>query len=108
MKRGDRQTLALRYLKEHGRTAGKVLAESIGVTTNNIATTMKPLIAAQAVIKGRDKATRSSTYAITKTGLARLGHKAPPAEALRFDPTDPFGLVAKLRAEKASHPSVAP
>ncbi|OWW18432.1 hypothetical protein [Noviherbaspirillum denitrificans] len=107
MKRKDRQTLALLHLKDHGRTTGKSLSESIGVTTKNIATVMKPLIAAQAVIKGRDKATQSSTYTITKTGLAALVRKDPPVEAPRYNPSDPFGLLAKLRAAQTSIPTVA-
>jgi DNA-binding MarR family transcriptional regulator len=105
-----RQNLALKHLKTHGMTFGRALASAIGVATNNLSTTMKPLIASGEVVKGRDQETRASTYSLTQKGLARATCKEVPEHSIetRIDPADPFGLLAKLRASHASsrHPSI--
>lgn len=93
-----RQTLALNHLKEHGQTYGMALATAIGVSTNNLSTTMTPLVKSGAVIKGFDAAKRASVYTITKKGREVVTPKESTSSKPRIDPSDPFGLLAKLRA----------
>lgn len=99
----NRQTIALQHLQTHGPAKSRPLANAMNIDHRNLAYYMTPLVEEGAVTKATEGKWGASIYSITAAGAALLARER--ADRPRFDPADPFGLLAKLHAARTVHAS---